>query len=97
MNLKVEHGIIAVLVVALLYIVYTHRSLLSDLSLVPHDNNPQLKAVKDKHDSNADCDSSCYDGEGIEKGGWLDTHCYWCEDHKCKSDCDYCPKCISGL
>ena len=49
MNLKVEHGIIALLVLALLYYVYTHQSLLSDLSLVPDNNNPQLKAVKDKH------------------------------------------------
>jgi len=49
MKLKVEHPIIALLVVALLYYVYTHQSLLSDLSSVPHDNNPQLKAVKEKH------------------------------------------------
>jgi len=49
MKLKVEHPIIALLVVALLYYVYTHQSLVSDLSRVPHDNNPQLKVVKDKH------------------------------------------------
>lgn len=49
MNFKVEHAIIAVLVLALLYYVYSHRSLLNDLSVVPHDNNPQLKEVKGKH------------------------------------------------
>jgi len=49
MNLKVEYGIIAVLVLVLLYYVMSHRSLLSDLSGVPHDDNLQLKAVKDKH------------------------------------------------
>ncbi len=49
MKLKVEHAIIAVLVLVLLYYVYIHYSLLSNLSLVPHDNNPKLKAVKNKH------------------------------------------------
>ena len=49
MNFKVEHAIIAVLVLALLYYVISHHSLLNDLSVVPHDNNPQLKEVKDKH------------------------------------------------
>jgi len=49
MKLKVEHAIIAVLVLALLYYVYSHRSLVNDLSLVPHEGNPHLKAVKEKH------------------------------------------------
>jgi hypothetical protein len=49
MNLKVEHGIIAILLIAFLYYFYTHQSLLSDLSLVPHEGNQQLKAVKKKH------------------------------------------------
>ena len=49
MNFKVEHAIIAVLVLVLLYYVMSHRSLVNDLSLVPHDNNPLLKAVKDRH------------------------------------------------
>ena len=50
MKFTVEHGIIAVLVLALLYYVYSHHSLLSDLNTVPHDKNPQLKVVKEKHD-----------------------------------------------
>jgi len=50
MKLKVEHAIIAVLVLALLYYVYSHRSLLSDLRGVPHEGNPHLKAVKGNHD-----------------------------------------------
>ena len=49
MNWKGEHVAIAVLVVALVYIVSKHRSLLDDLGSVLHDNNPQVKAVKDKH------------------------------------------------
>lgn len=49
MNLKVEHAIIAVLVLALLYYVYKHNSLLSDVIDVSHRDNPHLKAVKEKH------------------------------------------------
>ena len=49
MNFKVEHAIIAVLVLVLLYYVYSHRSLRRDLSLVPNKGNPHLKAVKEKH------------------------------------------------
>ena len=49
MNLKVEYGIIAILLLAFLYYFFTHQSLLSDLSRVPDNGNPQLKAVKDKH------------------------------------------------
>ena len=44
MNFKLEHGIIAVLVLALLYYVSSHHSLLDDLSLVS-----QSKVVMDKH------------------------------------------------
>jgi hypothetical protein len=50
MNLKVEHGIIAILLLAFLYYFFTHQSLLSDLSIVPDKGNPELKAVKGKHD-----------------------------------------------
>jgi len=49
MNLKVEHGIIAILLLAFLYYFYKHQSLLSDLFRVPDNGNPQLKAVKWKH------------------------------------------------
>ena len=49
MNLKVEYGIIAILLLASLYYFFTHQSLLSDLSRVPDNGNPQLKAVKGKH------------------------------------------------
>ena len=44
MNLKVEHAIIAILLLAFLYYFFTHQSLLSDLS-----SAPELKGVKDKH------------------------------------------------
>jgi len=49
MNFEFEHAFIGVLVLALLYYVYSHHSLLGDLMSVPHDNNPHLKAVKEKH------------------------------------------------
>jgi len=49
MNLKVEHGIIALLLIAFLYYLFTHQSLLSDLSRVPDKGNAELKIVKDKH------------------------------------------------
>ena len=48
-NLKVEHGIIALLLLAFLYYFFKHQSLLSDLLRVPDNGNPQLKAVKGKH------------------------------------------------
>ena len=51
MNLKVEHGIIALLLLTFLYYFYTHQSLLSDLSRVPAKGNAELKAVKNKHTS----------------------------------------------
>jgi len=49
MNLKVEHGIIALLLLAILYYFFKHQSLLSDLLRVPDKGNPQLKMVKGKH------------------------------------------------
>ena len=49
MNLQVEHGIIALLLIALIYNIVTHYSLISDLLRVPDKGNPHLKAVKDKH------------------------------------------------
>ena len=73
MNWKGEHVAIAVLVVALVYYVSKHQSLLSDLSLVPHDNNPPLKAVKDKH-------ASCTAGGGSpDLGAWLRGGIHGCK------------------
>ena len=48
MNLKVEHAIIAVLVLALLYYVYSHNSLLNDISWI-NPKDPKLKSLRDKH------------------------------------------------
>lgn len=58
MNLKVEHAIISVLALALLYFVYKHNSLLRDVIAIPHKDNPQLKAIKEKH-----CYSRCCAGD----------------------------------
>ena len=49
MNWKGEHIAIAVLVVALVYYVSKHRSLLNDLIRVPDNGNGPLKVLKDKH------------------------------------------------
>ena len=49
MKITLEHIIIAILSIAVIYYIVTHYSLLSDLSRVPDNVNPQLKAVKDKH------------------------------------------------
>ena len=49
MNLKVEHGIIAILLLASLYYFYKHQSLVSDLLSVPDRGNQELKVVKGKH------------------------------------------------
>ena len=51
MNLKVEYGIIAILLLASLYYFFKHQSLLSDLSRVQEEGNPELKVVKGKHNT----------------------------------------------
>ena len=50
MNVTVEHIVIAVVALALIYYVIQHRNLLTDLSRIPDRGHPELKAVKDKHD-----------------------------------------------
>ena len=49
MNLKVEHLIIALLSILLIYYFLTHKSLISDLHKIDHMNNPRLKEIIDKH------------------------------------------------
>ena len=56
MKFKVEYAVIAVLVLALIYYIYSYGSLVNDFNnlrndimSVPHENNPQLKTVKNKH------------------------------------------------
>ena len=67
MNLKVEHGIIAILLLAFLYYFFTHQSLLSDLSSVPDKGNPELKVVKGKH-SMQSCIVACVNrGQGNQQ------------------------------
>ena len=80
MNLQVEHGIIALLLIAFLYYFFTHQSLLSDLSRVPDKGNAELKDVKDKH-TNTGCDE------------WNDpcfkTSAYTCCTGVCRTTDDY--------
>ena len=59
MNLKVEYGIIAILLLAFLYYFYKHQSLVSDLLSVPDGGNPELKVVKGKHGRFDDIDRTC--------------------------------------
>ena len=49
MKLTVEHAIILILAVALIYYMVRHRNLLTDLFRIPDRGHPELKAVKDKH------------------------------------------------
>jgi hypothetical protein len=61
MNLKVEHGIIAILLIAFLYYFYIHQSLLSDIMRIPSEGNAELKAVINKHTSGSGigCQKCC--------------------------------------
>ena len=61
MNLKVEHGIIALLLIAFLYYFFTHQSLLSDIMRIPSEGNAELKAVINKHTSGSGigCQKCC--------------------------------------
>ena len=55
MKITLEHIIIAILSIALLYYIYNHYSLLGDLFKVDDTNHPQLKALKSKHNDNLVC------------------------------------------
>ena len=55
MNLKVEHLIIVLLSIFLIYYFLTHKSLISDLHKIDHMNNPHFKAIKDKHTARLGC------------------------------------------
>ena len=79
MNLKVEYFIIAILSIAIIYYLLTYHNLVSDLSNVPHDNNPQLKKIKYKHTS-----KKCWPGRPAAQC------CRW---KKIPSWCDKCGTC----
>ena len=49
MKLTLEHAIILILALALIYYVVKHRNVLTDLFRIPDRDHPELKAVKDKH------------------------------------------------
>jgi hypothetical protein len=49
MKLTLEHAIILILAVALIYYVVKHRNLVTDIIDLPDRGNPELKAVKEKH------------------------------------------------
>ena len=55
MKLTLEHAIILILAVALIYYVVKHRNLLTDLFRIPERDHPELKVVKDKHKSITFC------------------------------------------
>ena len=49
MKFTLEHAIILILAVAVIYYMVQHRNLLTDLFRIPDRGHPELKAVKDKH------------------------------------------------
>ena len=49
MKLTLEHALILILAIAVIYYVVQHRNLLTDLFRIPDRDHPELKAVKDKH------------------------------------------------
>jgi hypothetical protein len=49
MKFTLEHAIILILTVALIYYVVNHRNLLTDLFRIPDRGHPELKRVKEKH------------------------------------------------
>ena len=49
MKFTLEHAIILILAVALIYYMVQHKNLLTDLFRIPDRGHPELKAVKDKH------------------------------------------------
>ncbi len=49
MKLTLEHVLILILSVALIYYVYNHHDLLNDIVTLPDRDNPQIKKVKSKH------------------------------------------------
>jgi hypothetical protein len=50
-----EHAIILILTVALIYYIVKHRNLLTDLFRIPERGHPELKVVKEKHGIVIDC------------------------------------------
>ena len=49
MKLTLEHAIILILAVALIYYVVKHRNLVKDVLSIPERDHPELKEVKKKH------------------------------------------------
>ena len=49
MKFTLEHAIILILAIALIYYVIQHRNLLTDLLSIPDRDHPELKSVKGKH------------------------------------------------
>ena len=49
MKFTLEHAVIAVVALALIYYMVKHRNLLADLVSIPDRDHPELKVVKDKH------------------------------------------------
>ena len=49
MMFTLEHALILILALAVIYYVIQHRNLLTDLLIIPDRDHPELKAVKGKH------------------------------------------------
>ena len=52
MKFTLEHALILILAVAVIYYVIQHKNLVEDLFRIPERDHPELKAMKEKHDWN---------------------------------------------
>lgn len=64
MKFTLEHALILILAIAVIYYIVQHRNLLIDLSSIPDRGHPELKAVKDKHGFMHDVMNRLLDGMG---------------------------------
>ena len=49
MKLTLEHALILILAVALIYYIIQHKNLVKDVLSIPERDHPELKEVKKKH------------------------------------------------
>jgi hypothetical protein len=75
MKITLEHIIIAILSIALLYYIVNHYSLLGDLFKVDDTNHPQLKALKSKHDYGLVCCSENDWSDSVRRREVCDLKC----------------------
>jgi hypothetical protein len=58
MKFTLEHALILILAIAVIYYVVQHRNLVKDVLSIPNRDHPELKRMKEKHSSDDDDDCS---------------------------------------